>query len=170
MCEIKLSNRGIFGRLHTRTVRNRQTAVGVGAKFGMIPVANGVQPDTKSSRSPEHDSRIRRMNHPHNNMHFIDKYHQLLQNDNANTENGNVKSPLKSPFKSPARASKSKQESQDWSKVDSVAYVILVTSAFECFLEGIAYTLTLQDDIVAGFTVLFAMVFACLKIVCLLIL
>ena len=28
----------------------------------------------------------------------------------------------------------------------------------ECFLEGIAFTLTLQDDIVAGFTVLFAMI------------
>lgn len=27
-----------------------------------------------------------------------------------------------------------------------------------CFLEGIAFTLTLQDDIVAGFTVLFAMI------------
>ena len=102
--------------------------------------------------------------------------------------------------------------SKDWGKVDSVAYVILVTTAFEpwlknkilsfiyflikfkitrtlckftkwntsiqifnvkiylnyghfiifkpklCFLEGIAFTLTLQDDIVAGFTVLFAMI------------
>jgi hypothetical protein len=85
---------------------------------------------------------------------------------------------------------------QDWKHVDSVAWVILLTTAFECLIEGnpmpqivrirvsdigrlslllaqmspfrnfsiknrnnsgMAFTLTLQDDIGAGFSVLFAM-------------
>ena len=53
---------------------------------------------------------------------------------------------------------KKKVDKQDWKQVEAVAWVILITTAFECFIEGIAFTLTLQDDVAAGCTVLLAMI------------
>ncbi|CAG5105061.1 Oidioi.mRNA.OKI2018_I69.chr1.g1798.t1.cds [Oikopleura dioica] len=56
-----------------------------------------------------------------------------------------------------AKENTSGLKAQDWKLIDTDAWVILLTTSFECFIEGMAFTLTLQDDIGAGFSVLFAM-------------
>ena len=149
-------------------IRNRQCAIGVGATIGMIPIAHGftsnigtslAQPDGTRRVS----SRIKRLNRPRVSM--VERYHKLLANDesdsNEHSENSSGNDKPDGGFGRTEFGNSNSKKSvrkQDWSKVDSVAYVILLTTAFECLLEGIAFTLTLQEDIVAGFTVLFAMV------------
>jgi len=46
---------------------------------------------------------------------------------------------------------------QNWSSVDHVAWVLLLTIAIECLIEGIAFVLTLQDTFGAGVAILVAM-------------
>ena len=46
---------------------------------------------------------------------------------------------------------------QDWSKVEPVAWVLLITISVECFIEGVAFSLTLQNAFGAGIAFLTAM-------------
>ena len=46
---------------------------------------------------------------------------------------------------------------QNWNEVDHVAWVLLLTIAIECFIEGIAFSLALQDSFGAGVAVFLAM-------------
>ena len=46
---------------------------------------------------------------------------------------------------------------QDWSKVEPVAWVLLITISIECFIEGIAFSLTLKNAFGAGIAFLTAM-------------
>ena len=46
---------------------------------------------------------------------------------------------------------------QDWDKVEPVAWVLLITISIECFIEGIAFSLTLQNAFGAGIAFLTAM-------------
>ena len=46
---------------------------------------------------------------------------------------------------------------QDWGAVDMVAWVLLITISVECFIEGIAFVLVLQDAFGAGVAFLLAM-------------
>lgn len=120
----------------------------------MIPVARAFRHQDTTNGNNQ-GSRIRRLNHPRVRLQqHVERYHQLLAADEQEENTTNSEE-----FESDhSNHSESTQHKQDWTKVDSVAYVIILTTAFECFLEGIAFTLTLQDDIVAGFTVLFAMI------------
>lgn len=47
---------------------------------------------------------------------------------------------------------------QDWKKVDMVAWILLLCIAFECLIEGIAFALTLSDELGAGIAILAAMI------------
>ena len=47
---------------------------------------------------------------------------------------------------------------QDWTKVKNHAWTLLVTISIKCFIEGIAFVLTLQDSFTAGLAFLFAMI------------
>lgn len=46
---------------------------------------------------------------------------------------------------------------QNWNEVDHVAWVLLLTIAIECLIEGIAFSLALQDSFGAGVAVFLAM-------------
>ena len=46
---------------------------------------------------------------------------------------------------------------QNWGAVDMVAWVLLITISVECFIEGIAFVLVLQDAFGAGVAFLLAM-------------
>ena len=48
---------------------------------------------------------------------------------------------------------------QDWSKVQTHAWTLLLTIAIKSFIEGIAFVLTLQDSFSAGLAFLVAMIF-----------
>jgi zinc transporter ZupT len=48
---------------------------------------------------------------------------------------------------------------QDWKKVDMVAWILLLCISFECLIEGIAFALTLSDELGAGIAILAAMIF-----------
>ena len=48
---------------------------------------------------------------------------------------------------------------QDWSKVQTHAWTLLLTIAIKSFIEGIAFVLTLQDSYSAGMAFLVAMIF-----------
>ena len=48
---------------------------------------------------------------------------------------------------------------QDWSKVQTHAWTLLLTIAIKSFIEGIAFVLTLQDSYAAGMAFLVAMLF-----------
>ena len=47
---------------------------------------------------------------------------------------------------------------QDWTKVKNHAWTLLVTISIKCFIEGIAFVLTLQDSFTAGLAFLVAMI------------
>ena len=53
--------------------------------------------------------------------------------------------------------SESDHHKQNWSTVDPVAWVLLITISIECFIEGIAFSLTLQNAFGAGIAFLTAM-------------
>ena len=55
-------------------------------------------------------------------------------------------------------ASKKLDGTQDWSKVDSTAWVILVSISVECLIEGIAFSLILRGKFGGGIAVFTAMV------------
>ena len=48
---------------------------------------------------------------------------------------------------------------QDWSKVQTHAWTLLLTIAIKSFIEGIAFVLTLQDSFSAGLAFLVTMIF-----------
>ena len=48
---------------------------------------------------------------------------------------------------------------QDWGKVQTHAWTLLLTIAIKSFIEGIAFVLTLQDSFSAGLAFLVAMIF-----------
>lgn len=49
-------------------------------------------------------------------------------------------------------------QKQDWTKVKNHAWTLLVTISIKCFIEGIAFVLTLQDSFTAGLAFLVAMI------------
>ena len=53
---------------------------------------------------------------------------------------------------------KNGQHKQDWTKVKNHAWTLLVTISIKCFIEGIAFVLTLQDSFTAGLAFLVAMI------------
>ena len=48
-------------------------------------------------------------------------------------------------------------DKQDWAAVDPTAWVILISISVECFIEGIALSLSLRHDFGGGIAVLAAM-------------
>ena len=49
-------------------------------------------------------------------------------------------------------------DKQNWAQVDMVAWILLLCIAFECFVEGIAFALTLRDEVGSGIAILIAMI------------
>ena len=63
------------------------------------------------------------------------------------------------PKENPENESHDPHSKQDWSKVQTHAWTLLLTIAIKSFIEGIAFVLTLQDSFSAGLAFLVAMIF-----------
>ena len=57
-----------------------------------------------------------------------------------------------------SKTTKNDHHKQDWTKVKNHAWTLLVTISIKCFIEGIAFVLTLQDSFTAGLAFLVAMI------------
>ena len=74
---------------------------------------------------------------------ICDDMHKLDSNDNVTSTKSKI-----DQFNHP----------QDWTKVKNHAWTLLVTISIKCFIEGIAFVLTLQDSFTAGLAFLVAMI------------
>ncbi|CAG5080582.1 Oidioi.mRNA.OKI2018_I69.PAR.g9654.t1.cds [Oikopleura dioica] len=108
-------------RRNTRKNVHSKSAIGAGAKMGMISVAG----------APNIIGKIRRPSYVKTQDHAItiDRIQRLV------TETPKV--PRKTVFMA--------NMEQNWKHVDSVAWVILLTTAFECLIEGENQTVNRSD-------------------------